>query len=161
MLSWNVAGLAAAQLADFLDHVEMAAPWDFIALQEGFRVLEGLDAGGHGLFTPPNLEGGLRCPAVVVHSRRAANSRYVGGHARWLAVDVEEEYLIISAHLPHIGKSLQDYASTLEEISGFVLGYPKRKVLIGGDLNAKLAGTTDNVVIGPSVPRGNLKAQER
>ncbi len=46
--------------AIFLDHVEMAAPWDFIALQEGFRVLEGLDGGGHGVFTPPELEGGLR-----------------------------------------------------------------------------------------------------
>ena len=133
MLSWNIAGLAAAQLSILLDHVEMAAPWDFIALQEGFRELEGLDAGGHGLFTPPELEGGLRCPAVVVHSRRAASARYVGGRARWVAVDVEEEYLTISAHLPHIGKSLQEYASTLEEITGFVLDYPKRKVLLGGD----------------------------
>ena len=78
-----------------------------------------------------------------------------------MAVDVEEEYLIVSAHLPHIGKSLQEYASTLEEITGFVLDYPKRKVLLGRDLNAKLAGTTDNVLIGPSVPRGNLRAQER
>ena len=131
MLSWNVAGLAASQLSMFLDHVEMAAPWDFFALQEGFRKLEGLDAGGHGLFTPSELEGGLRCPAVVVHSRRAAGARYVGGRARWVAVDVEEEYLIISAHLTHIGKSMQEFASTLEEISAFVLGYPKRKVLLG------------------------------
>jgi endonuclease/exonuclease/phosphatase family metal-dependent hydrolase len=153
--------LAASQLSIFLDQVEMAAPWDFIALQEGFRVLEGLDGGGHGVFTPPELEGGLRCPVVVVHSRRAETARYVGGRVRWVAVDVDEEYLVISAHLPHIGKSLQEYASTLEEIKGFVSEYPKRKVLLGGDLNVKLAGTTDNVLIGPSVPRANLRAQER
>lgn len=78
-----------------------------------------------------------------------------------MAVDVEEEYLIISAHLPHIGKSLQDYASTLEELSGFVLGYPKRKVLLGGDLNVRLAGTTDNVLIGPSVPREETSGRKR
>ena len=161
MLTWNVAGLAAAQLAIFLDHVEMAAPWDFIALQEGFRVLEGLDGGGHGIFTPPELEGGLRCPVVVVHSRRAETARYAGGRARWVAVDVEEEFLVISAHLPHIGKSLLEYAATLEEIYGFVTTYAKRKVLLGGDLNVKLAGTTDHVLIGPSVPRGNLRPQER
>ena len=90
-------------------------------MQEGFRKQEGLDAGGHGLFTPPELEGGLGCPAVVVHSRRAAGARYVGGRARWVAVDVEEEYLVISAHLPHIGKSMQDFASTLGGIGAFVL----------------------------------------
>ena len=161
MLSWNIAGLAASQLSICLDQVEMAAPWGFIALQEGFRVLEGLDGGGHGVFTPPELEGGLRCPVVVVHSRRAETARYVGGRARWVAVDVDEEYLVIGAHLPHIGKNLQEYASTLEEIKGFVSEYPKRRVLLGGDLNAKLAGTTDNVLIGPSVPRANLRAQER
>ena len=161
MLSWNIAGLAATDLALFLDHVELAAPWDFIALQEGFRKLEGLDAGGHGLFTPPELEGGLRCPAVVIHSRRAAGARYVGGRARWLAVDVEEEFLVLSAHLPHIGKSLQDFASTLEEIGAFVQSYPKRLVLLGGDLNTKLAGTSDDVHIGPAVPRVNLRAAER
>ncbi len=74
----NIGGLAAAQLSIFLGHVGMAAPWDFIALQGGFRVLEGLDGGGHGVFTPPELEGGLRCPVVVVHSRRAESARYVG-----------------------------------------------------------------------------------
>jgi endonuclease/exonuclease/phosphatase family metal-dependent hydrolase len=161
MLTWNIAGLAAEKLSIFLDHVEMAAPWDFIALQEGFRVLEGLDAGGHGIFTPPELEGGLRCPVVVVHSRRAENARYVGGRARWVAVDVEGEFLVISAHLPHIKMSVQDYNSTLEEIAGFVLGYPKRKILLGGDLNVKLAGTTDNVLIGQSIPHADLTAQER
>ena len=119
MLLWNIAGLAAAQLPILLDHVELAAPWDFIALQEGFRELEGLDAGGHGIFTPPELEGGLRCPAVAIHSRRAEHARYVGGRSRWVAVDVEEEFLVISAHLPHIGKSVQEYAATLEEITGF------------------------------------------
>ncbi len=132
-----------------------------IALQEGFRVLEGLDGGGHGVFTPPELEGGLRCPVVVVHSRRAGTARYVGGRVRWVAVDVDEEYLVISAHLPHIGKSLQEYASTLAEINGFVSEYAKRKVLLGGDLNVKLAGTTDTVLIGPSVPRAIMRAQER
>ena len=63
--------------------------------------------------------------------------------------------------MPHRKNTLQDYTSTLEEITGFVLNYPKRKVLLGGDMNAKLAGTTDNVLIGPSIPHAEMTAQER
>ena len=108
MVTWNVAGVAAEQFATFLDQVEMIVRWDFFALQEGLRQLEGIGAGAHGIYTPPNLEGGLRCPAVVINRRHAAHARYAGGHGRLVAVDVENKFLVLSAHLPHTGLSLMD-----------------------------------------------------
>ncbi len=41
------------------------------------------------------------------------------------------------------------------------MGYPKRKILLGGDMNVKFAGTTDNALIGPSIPNAEMTAQER
>jgi len=78
-----------------------------------------------------------------------------------VAVDVENKFLVLSAHLPHTGLSLMDYTAVLEEITGFLLSYPKRMVILGGDLNAKLEGATDNELIGPSVPRAHLRPQDR
>ena len=134
-------------------------PWDAVALQEGFRKLEGLDAGGHGVFTPPALLGGLRCPAIVVHRRWASEARYASGGARWIAVDVGT-LTLVSIHLPHCRRTADDFAETLEELENFMASRPSRRIVIGADLNVPLTGTSDGDLIGPAVPIVDLPRRE-
>ena len=49
--------------------ISMLADWDVLMLQECFRKLDGVTVGAHELFTPSELLGGLRCPAVIVNQK--------------------------------------------------------------------------------------------
>ena len=79
VLSWNVAGLAVDCTYIFLSQISMLADWDVLLLQECFRKLDGVDVGVHELFTPSELLGGLRCPAVIVNRKWKGQSKIVGG----------------------------------------------------------------------------------
>ena len=75
-----------------------------LLLQECFRKLDGVNVGAHELFTPSELLGGLRCPAVIVNRKWKGQSKIVGGAARWTAVELDGQLTLLSAHLPHKGK---------------------------------------------------------
>ncbi|CAE8637304.1 unnamed protein product [Polarella glacialis] len=139
----------------------MLSQWDFILIQEGFRRLDGISTGEHVLFTPPELCGGLRCPAIFVHSRWTGEVRMAGGGSRWVAVDFQGEMLLISAHLPCKRRTLLELETTLEEIQAVIAAHPEHKVVLGVDANTKLNGTVDYQHVGAQVPRAVLTAAER
>ena len=122
-------------------------------LQECFRKLDGVNVGAHELFTPPELLGGLRCPAVTVSQKWSGQSKIAGSAARWTAVELGGQVTFISAHLPHKGKKLGEFEAALMEIQEFVSGRPKQHVILGGDFNASLYGMTDSFHVGESIPR--------
>ena len=124
-----------------------------LLLQECFRKLDGVEVGVHELFTPSELLGGLRCPAVIVNRKWKGQSKIVGGAARWTAVELGGQLTFISAHLPHKGKKLGEFEAVLMEIQEFVSERPKQHVILGGDFNASLFGMTDYFHVGESIPR--------
>ena len=88
----------------FLSQISMLTDWDVLTLQECFRKLDGENVGTHELFTPPELLGGLRCPAVIVNQKWSGQSKIAGGAARWTAVELGGQLTFISAHVPHKGR---------------------------------------------------------
>ena len=153
VLSWNVAGLAEDCTDIFLSQISMLADWDVLLLQECFRKLDGVNVGAHELFTPSELMGGLRCPAVIVNRKWKGQSKIVGGAARWTAVELDGQLTLISAHLPHKGRKLGEFEAALTEIREFLNGRPKQHVILGGDFNVNLFGMTDYLHVGESIPR--------
>ena len=153
VLSWNVAGLAEDCTDIFLSQISMLADWDVLLLQEYFRKLDGVNVGAHELFTPSELMGGLRCPAVIVNRKRKGQSKIVGSAARWTAVELDGQLTLISAHLPHKGRKLGEFEATLTELQEFLNGRPKQHVILGGDFNVNLFGMTDYLHVGESIPR--------
>ena len=67
----------------------------------------------HELFTPSELLGGLRCPAVVVNRKWKGQSKIVGSAARWTAVELDGQLTLISAHLPNKASKLGEFEATL------------------------------------------------
>ena len=103
------------------------------------RLLLGVNVGAHELFTPSELMGGLRCPTVIVNGK----SKIVGGAARWTAVELDGQLTLISAHLPHKGRKLGEFETTLTELQEFLNGRHKQHVILGGDFDVNLFGMTD------------------
>ena len=153
VLSWNVAGLAENCTDIFLSQISMLADWDVLLLQECFRKLDGVDVGVHELFTPSELLGGLRCPAVIVSRKWKGQSKIVGDAARWIAVELDGQMTLISAHLPHKGSKLGEFEATWRNSKEFLNGRPKQHVIFGRDFNANLFGMTDYFHVGESIPR--------
>ena len=106
VLSWNVAGLSEDSTDIFLSQISMLTDWDVLLLQECFRKMDGVNVGAHELFTPSELMGGLRCPAVIVNQKWSGQLKIVGGVARWTAVELDGQLTFISAHLPRKVKKL-------------------------------------------------------
>ena len=153
VLSWNVAGLAEDCTDIFLSQISILADWDVLLLQECFRKLDGVNVGAHELFTPSELMGGLRCPAVIVNRKWKGQSKIVGGAARWTAVELGGQLTFISVHMPHKGRKLGEFEATLTELQEFLNGSPKQHVILGGDFNVNLFGMTDYLHVGESIPR--------
>ena len=82
----------------FLSQISILTDWDALLLQECFRKLGGVNVGAHELFTPCDLLGGLRGPAVIMHQRWSGQTKAVGGASRWTAVELDGQMTIISAH---------------------------------------------------------------
>ena len=126
MVSWNLAGIPAGELDTFVEIVSLHMMWDVITIHEGFRKQEGLNSGGHELYTAPQLtKGNLRCTAILIHQRWAGQSTYLDGGTRWLAVSLWETATILSIHLPHSGCKISDFQDTLSEVHGFLEKRPK------------------------------------
>ena len=69
-LSWNVRGIALADVGSFLETLLNELNWSFLCIQELTKAVAGApkEVGGHRIFAGPST-GGARVPAVVVHSR--------------------------------------------------------------------------------------------
>ena len=104
--------------------ISMPTDWDVLLLQECFRKLDGVNVGSHELYTPSELLGGLRCPAVIVNQKWSGQAKAVGGAGRCTAVELDGQMTFISAHLPHKRKNLGEFESTLSEIQNFANGRP-------------------------------------
>ena len=111
------------------------------------------ERGCHELFTPSELLGGFRCPTVIVNRKWKGQSQIVGGAARWTAVELDGQLTLISAHLPHKARKLEEFEVALREIQEFLNGRPKQHVILGGDFNVNLFGMTDYLHVGESIPR--------
>ena len=121
MASWNVAGIAEADLDLFYAETRSQLEWDVLCLQEAFVRTEGIVSKSKKLiYTPKVVLPGLRTPAIIVHEKIAGSSKFLASGARWVAAKVGD-VIYISAHLPHatasVGGSLQ---STLIDMSQFV-----------------------------------------
>ena len=138
MVSWNLAGIPAGELDTFVGIVSLHMMWDVMTIQEGFRKQEGLNSGGHELYTAPQLtKGNLRCPAILIHQRWAGQSTYLDGGTRWLAVSLWETATILSVHLPHSGCKISDYQDTLSESTRFPGEAAQRGALAGNGLQCQ------------------------
>ena len=133
----------------FLSQISMLTDWDVLLLQECFRKLDGVNVGAHELFTPSELLGGLRCPAVIVNRKWKGQSMIVGCAARWTAVELDGQMTFIS----HKGKKMGEFDAVLMEIQEFLNGRPKQHLILGGDFNVSLYGMTDFFHVGESIPR--------
>ena len=69
-LSWNVRGVALADLGSFLEVLQHEFNWSFLCIQELTKAVAGApkEVGGHRIFACPS-KGGARVPAVVINSR--------------------------------------------------------------------------------------------
>ena len=165
MVSWNLAGLPAGELDTFVVHVSFHMMWDALTIQESFRKQEGLNSGGHELYTALQLtKGNLRCPAILIHQRWKGQSTCLNGGTRWLAVSLWNTVTILSAHLPHNGCKISDYQDTLSEVHSVLEKRPKGALLLGMDCNVSLAGVVNRDLIGEAVINRSgriLSAQEK
>lgn len=108
-MSWNVAGVKADLLGNFLGYVSENRPWHVLCLQEAFRKTEGLvSEHGEVVYTTDKIHGGLRTPAIVVRGPLQNQCIPVGSGKRWTAVRFKRiRRLVVSLHLPHVGRSLE------------------------------------------------------
>ena len=170
MVSWNVAGVPLEEIGAFLKHTRDIHPWDFLCLQEAFRKTDGIatcsckfacECPRPVIFTPQSLQGGLRCPAIVVNESWGSACRAVGCSTRWVAIDVRQKLLVVSAHLPHRRRPFSEFVELLEELTALFRQYPHRKILFAMDANCRMSGTCDWRVVGPGTPRmAELSATE-
>jgi hypothetical protein len=116
--------------------------------------------GGHTIVTPKVLQGGLRCPAIVVRDYWSRFIKVVGSSTRWVAIEFKCKYIIVSAHLPHRRIPTHEFVETLLELQHFLRRFPRHKLIIGMDANARVAGTVDWAHIGPAVPEAELTVRE-
>ena len=106
--------------------------WDVKTIQEGLRKQEGLNSGGHELFTAPQLtRGNLSCPAILIHQPWVGQSTCLDGGTRWLEASLWKSVAILSVHLPHTGCTISDYQDTLSEVHSFLEKPPKGALLYG------------------------------
>ena len=87
--------------------------------------------GAHELFTPSELMGRLRCPAVIVNRKWKGQSKIVGSAARWTAVELDGLLTLISVHMPHKGRQFGEFEATLTEFQEFLNGRPNQHVILG------------------------------
>ena len=152
--TWNVAGIAIDSLDTFVEQLSDNYSWDVIMLQEGFRQTDGVDAGCHLLFTPGQLIGNLRCPAVLVNSRWVdqVDIRFEGSGARWVAVSFGGRMLFLSVHLPHRKSNIGDFAAVLDELRSFLAGRSEKHLIVGMDANVEVTSIVDFCHVGLAVP---------
>ena len=103
------------------------------------------------LFLSSTLEGGLRCPVILVNQRWASVSRVIGSGVRWVAVEVASMLGFISAHLPHCGLGILEYIACLDELRTFVSTLKDYRVCFGLDANTEVHGIVDMLHVGQGV----------
>ena len=85
--------MAEGELDTFISQIGDNYSWSVLLLQEAFVRTEGIVIdGGHQVYTSTELEGGLRCPAIIVHSKCTEGIEFAGGGSRWLAVTFGQSY---------------------------------------------------------------------
>ena len=153
--TWNLAGLAVLDCDLFIAQLSDNYKWDFLLLQETFVCADGLELESkHVVFTGSDRDGDCRLPGVLVHERWASNCRVVGEGSRWLAVRVSDDLLLISLHLPHQGKSLDEFAHCLHDVDAFLDTQSCKHVCLGMDANVKACDVVDGLHVGENVLLG-------
>ena len=78
-----------------------------------------------------------------------------------MAVELQGDVMLISAHLPHKRLPMHEFVATLEEIYTFLAAHPSCKAVMGVDANARLSGMADFLYVGWQIPRATLTAIDR
>ena len=123
-------------------------------MQEGFRQTEGIVCEfKHTIYTPSELRGNLRCPAVIVneHLTGKVDFGFVGAGVRWVAVGLNNQVLLVSLHMPHSRLSIQIFRETLEEVDACIRATAFKKIIIGMDANVHVGSVVDELTVGPNV----------
>ena len=150
--SWNLAGLAEGDVDVFLAQLSDNYVWDIICLQEAFTRGEGIEFNGpYELFTSGEVGQHQRCPAILVNSATAGAVRFLGSHARWVAVELKNGSTCVSLHLPHPGHGMQHFVDTLQTLDDFLLTRRGQRVFIGMDANVRLDSVVDHWHVGEGV----------
>jgi len=144
----------------FFDQLSDNYTWDFVCLQEAFTHSADIEfEGGHLIYPSSEVGSGLRCPAVLVHKRWSSSSRIAGSGVRWVCVEIEGHFDIVSLHLPHSGIHISEFITCLEELRGF-LNLRRRLVFLGVDANTELGCVSDFVHVGPGIPQRDTNTLE-
>ena len=96
VLSWNLSGLRSVECGTLLSHISQYYRWDVILFQEGFFQLDGVDCGNHSAFVPSELFSGTGCLVIFVHERWAGRAKQVSDTSRWVAVEFDSGFILVS-----------------------------------------------------------------
>ena len=154
--TWNLAGIAVRDVNLFIEQLSDNYAWDFVMLQETFTQAAGIELeGNHELFVSSLSDGGLRQPAILVHQRWASFVRVLRSAARWIAIEFNTDTILVSLHLPHSGRPLEEFISCLHELSAFLSTLPSC-VYIGMDANTSMHSAVDFCCVGNGVVQGDM-----
>ena len=87
----------------------------------------------------------------MVNSATAGDVRFLGSHARWVAVELKNGSTCVSLHLPHPGHGMQHFVDTLQTLDDFLLTRRGQRVFIGMDANVRLDSVVDHWHVGEGV----------
>ena len=160
--SWSLASLKIKDASDFLIHTQMGMPSNIICLRKVFRETDKRDCGANYVFSnAPKMMGALRALAVVLKKDVAQIATAVGGESRWMGIEVtinNTPKIIVSAHFQNKRLPLDQFTATLKESDTLGERFPKHKMPIGLDANAKLASHSDGFRVGNAVPNSDMTA---
>ena len=129
--TWNLAGIAEDQIDFFISQLSDNYPWIFILLQEAFSRTEGIEFDGRHVVV---------VPAILVHEEWAPSVK-----------EVSQKCVLVSMHLPHVGRGLHEFISCLHSLDVF-LSSIDLPIYVGMDSNTRVHSAVDHVHVGDSVP---------
>ena len=161
MGTWNLAGLAEDDIDEFINELSDNYAWDFVCLQETFSRSSDVSFDSNcALYTAETVEGGLKCPAILVNEKWKSNARMLGSGVRWVAVEVDVDVVIVSLHLPHLGLSFAEFLSCLESLDTFLDTCTSKSLIFGMDANTRVCLFTDHSHVGDGVPFCDMDEEE-
>ena len=163
ILSWSLAGIATDEIDLLFSQISDNYFWDFMLLQETFVQTDTVSLEcKHSLFVSSERVVGQRCPAILVHHKWAGCVRVLAESARWIALQLSDEMILVSLHLPHAGRPFSEFTECLMGLSKFLKANTVRHCCLGMDANVQVGGIVDHLHVGDSVfgrPQGRKNAE--
>eukprot|EP00971_Amphidinium_carterae_P095771 1895165-Amphidinium_carterae.1 len=117
---------AGSQLASLVE-ADSGLQWSAMCLQETFHSLTPFvkEVAKHCFFVGVNVPSGGKAPGIIVHARWApfVTAWGCGRSSIWVDLELPEFALrVVSAHLPHVGRSISEYETATAELEEVVSG---------------------------------------